>query len=94
VAPNLACRALASDPAEQLAVTQSFPESVLWGFTVAAEAADGAVLVDATEFFLHDGHGVAETLTSLKQGAYKVDETRSTIALDGTKAFPKNLFKN
>jgi hypothetical protein len=94
VAPNLAFRALASDPAEQLAVTQSFPESVLWGFTVAAEAADGAVLVDATEFFLHDGHGVAETLTSLKQGAYKVDETRSTIALDGTKAFPKNLFKN
>ena len=90
VAPNLVFRALSSDPAEQLAVTQSFPESVLWGFTVAAESADGAVLVDATAFFLHDGHGVAETLASLKQGAYKVDETRSTIALDGTKAFPKN----
>jgi len=90
VAPNLTFRALTSDPAEQLAVTQSFPESVLWGFTVAAESAAGAVLVDATDFFLHDGHGVAETLAGLKQGAYKVDETRSTIALDGTKAFPKN----
>ena len=90
VAPNLAFRALTSEPAEQLAVTQSFPESVLWGFTVAAAGADGAVLVDATEFFLHDGHGVAETLAGLKQGSYKVDETRSTIALEGTKAFPKN----
>jgi len=91
VAPNMAFRALTSDPAEQLAVTQSFPESVLWGFTVAAESANGTVLVDATGFFLHDGHGVAETLASLKQGAYKVDETRSTISLDGTKAFPKNI---
>lgn len=90
VEPNLAFRASSTDADEQLAVTQSFPESVLWGFTVAAEGADGAVLVDATEFFLHDGHGVAETLARLKQGAYKVDASRSTIALDGTKAFPKN----
>ncbi len=90
VEPNLAFRASSSDPDEQLAVTQSFPESVLWGFTVATEGADGAVLVDATDFFLHDGHGVAETLARLKQGAYKVDASRSTIALDDTKGFPKN----
>ena len=90
VAPNMAFRSSSADPAEQLAVKQSFPESVLWGFTVTAESADGAVLIEATDFFLHDAHGVAETLASLKQGAYKVDPSRSTIALDGTKAFPKN----
>ncbi len=89
IEPNLRFRALSSDKDEQLAVRQSFPESVLWGFAVAAESED-AVLVDATDFFLHDGHRVSDTLTNLKQGAYHVDASRSTIALDDTKAFPKN----
>jgi hypothetical protein len=87
---NMAFRSSSIDAAEQLAVTQSFPESVLWGFTVAAESPDGAVLIDATDFFLHDGHGVADTLASLKQGEYEVDPARSAIALDDTKTFPKN----
>ena len=69
---------------------QSFAQSVLWGFTVAAESPDGRVLVDGTDFFLHDGHGVADRLMNLKQGAYRVDAARSAIALDDTKAFPKN----
>jgi hypothetical protein len=88
--PNEAFRALSDDPDEQLAVTQSFPESVLWGFTVAAESPEGAVLVDATDFFLHDGAGVIDTLAGLKQGAYKVDANRSAIVMDSTKGFPKN----
>jgi hypothetical protein len=57
---------------------------------VEAEDPNGAVLIDATDFFLRDVHGVAEALTKTKQGAYKVDATRSTIALDSTKAFPQN----
>ena len=57
VEPNLAFRASSADPDEQLAVRQSFAESVLWGFTVAAEGPGGAVLIDATDFLLHDGHG-------------------------------------
>ncbi len=87
---NQAFRSSATDSAEQLSVRQSFPESVLAGFTVAAENADGAVLVDATDFVMRDAHGVVETLTRLKQGSYKLDPARSAIALDGTKAFPKN----
>ena len=87
---NMAFRASSADPDEQLAVTQSFPESVLWGFTVAAESPQGDVLIDATDFFLHDAHGVSDTLARLKQGAYKVDATRSAIALDDTRTFPKN----
>jgi hypothetical protein len=87
---NMAFRTSSADPAEQLAVAQSFPESVLWGFTVAAESPGGEVLVDGTDFFLHDGHSVSDTLASLKQGEYQVDATRSAIALDDTKAFPKN----
>jgi hypothetical protein len=90
VEPNQDFRSSATDPAEQLAVTQSFPESILWGFKVEAQSPDGSVLVDATDFFLHDIHHVSETLASLNQGTYHVDATRSTIALDDTKAFPKN----
>ena len=93
VRPNEFFRSSARDPAEQLAVRQSFPESVLGSFTVAAENAAGsadagAVLVDATDFFLRDAHGVADAL--VKQGSYKLDTARSAIAIDATKVFPKN----
>ncbi len=90
VEPNSAFRSGSTDPAEQLAVRQSFPESVLGGFKVEAENSDGTVLVDATDFFLRDVHHVAQALARTKQGSYKIDASRSTIALDHTKAFPKN----
>jgi hypothetical protein len=90
VEPNSAFRSTAADPMEQLAVTQSFPESVMAGFHVEAEAPDGTVLVDATDFFLRDSHRVIEALASTQQGTYKLDAARSTIALDHTKAFPRN----
>jgi hypothetical protein len=90
VEPNQRFRSTSTDPAEQLAVRQSFPESVLYGFKVEAEDPNGTVLVDATDFFLRDAHEVAGALTRTQQGAYKLDPTRSTIALDATKAFPKN----
>jgi len=90
VQPNQSFRSTSTDPAEQLAVLQSFPESILYGFKIEAEEENGAVLVDATDFFLRDAHGVTERLTQAKQGSYKVDASRSTVALDATKAFPKN----
>lgn len=89
IEPNLMYRSSAKDPDERMAVTQSFPESVLWGFTVEAEE-NGRLLVDATNFFLRDAHGVAETLQATGQGAYRIDASRSAIALDNTKDFPKN----
>ena len=48
------------------------------------------MLVDATDFFVRDAHEVAEVLAGAKQGVYRLDASRSSIALDGTKAFPKN----
>ncbi len=90
VQPNEAFRSSSTDASEQLAVRQSFPESVLYGFKVEAEDPNGAVLVDATGFFVRDAHGIAETLTHLKQGSFKLDDSRSTISLDATRAFPRN----
>lgn len=96
VEPNQDFRSSETSAPEQLAVTQSFPESVLAGFKVEAEesAAAGrepAVLVDATDFVVRDVHNVAETLAKNKQDTYKLDLSRSAIALDGTAAFPKNV---
>ena len=87
---NKMFRSSATDPAELLSVQQSFPASILAGFKVEAEDASGAVLVDATDFFLRDVHGVAETLKKQQQGTYKVDPMRSTISMDATRTFPKN----
>ena len=87
---NQLFRSGSSHPAEQLAVTQSFPTSVLAGFKVEAEDPNGSILVDATEFFVRDAHNVTVNLTDRQQGSYKVDPARSTVALDATKAFPKN----
>lgn len=96
VEPNQEFRSSSDSAAEQLAVTQSFPESVLAGFKVEAEEAgaagqEPAVLVDATEFFVRDAHNVAETLARNKQDPFKLDQARSAIALDGTAAFPNNV---
>jgi hypothetical protein len=93
VQPNEFFRSSARDPAERLAVRQSFPESVLGGFAVVAENPGGAVnagavLVDATDFFTRDVHGVSDAL--VKQGSYKLDPARGGIAIDATKVFPKN----
>ena len=89
IAPNLSYRSSATEAAERVAVRESFAESVLWGFKVDAEE-KGRVLVDATDFFLRDAHGVAERLQATQQGFYKVDPNRSAITLDNTKNFPQN----
>jgi uncharacterized protein DUF4953/uncharacterized protein DUF5117 len=86
---NMGYRAISNDPDEQRAVRDSFAESVLAGFTVAAEE-NGAALVDATDFFLHDDHYVTETLKRTHQGNYRLDPQRSAIYLPQTKNFPLN----
>src|SRR6184192_2284728 len=86
---NLEYRAVSNDPDEKRAVHDSFAESVLWGFKVEAEERDHA-LVDATDFFLRDAHGIPATLHRVKQGAYHLDASRCAIYLPQTKNFPLN----
>jgi hypothetical protein len=89
VQPNLAFRSSSSDPVEARAVEESFAQSVLWGFTVAAESG-GHVLIDATDFALSDVHGVVAALGAAKQGDFKLDPSRSALVSDELKAFPRN----
>jgi hypothetical protein len=89
VQENLNFRAVSNDADEKRAVHDSFAESVIWGFTAAGEE-NGHVLVDATEFYLRDAHGVVKALKRTKQGAYKLDGSRSAIYPANTKNFPLN----
>ena len=69
---NYGFRAQTKDVAERKAVEDAFAQSVIWGFEAAAEEGDH-VLVDATSFYLHDAHHVAEALKKTKQGAFHVE---------------------
>ncbi|MEX2122586.1 MAG: zinc-dependent metalloprotease [Woeseia sp.] len=89
VANNLRYRASGDDQDELRAVEESFARSVLWGFESLGEQ-DGAVIVDATEFFIRDTHGIAATLAEAGEGNYEPDASRSAIHLPRTKAFPDN----
>jgi hypothetical protein len=89
VEPNYAYRALSNDPSERRAVEQSFAQSIVAGFKVESTTPRG-VLVDATEFFLSDAHGVARRLREAQQGSYSLDRNRSAVYLPRTKAFPRN----
>jgi len=89
VQENLDFRAITNDASERRAVHDSFAESVLWGFTVAAEE-NSSVLVDATDFFLRDAHGVTNALRRAKQGSFRLEGSRSAVYLVNTKNFPLN----
>lgn len=88
--PNLAYRARSDNALEQRSITEAFGKSVLFGFPIEASTADGYI-IDLTPFLMQDAHGVAKRLQQAQQGTFKVDATRSAIALNRTKAFPKNI---
>jgi hypothetical protein len=89
VQTNLDYRAVSKASDEQRAVRESFAESALWGFTVAAET-EGRALVDATEFFLRDAHELPAALKRTGQGTFRLDASRSALALERTRNFPLN----
>jgi hypothetical protein len=90
LADNPAFVAQSDNPDEQRAVEEAFARSALAGFEVVAASDDGRVLIDGTDFFLQDAHGVARRLKDREQGTYKADPQRSAIYLPRTKAFPDN----
>ena len=86
VQPNYRFRANSDNPDEVRAVRDAFARSVLWGFAPEAET-DGRVLVDMNAFLLRDALGVA---ARMQPGTYRLDDSRSTIYMEMTKAFPTN----
>jgi hypothetical protein len=89
IASNYGFRANSENPDERRAVKDAFAESTLWGFEVAAEEGNRA-LVDATAFYLRDAHQIPGTLQRLQQGTFRLDPTRCAFYLANTRNFPKN----
>lgn len=89
IAANNAFRANTDNVDERRAVKDAFAESTLWGFEVAAEDSTRA-LVDATAFYLRDGHQIPGTLQRAQQGNFRLDPTRSAFYLANTRNFPRN----
>ncbi len=87
--PNYRYRAVSNDALERRSVEDGFPTSIHAGFTVVARTGE-RVLVDATDFFMRDWHGVATTLQRTRQGTYRPDASRSAFYLPRTKGFPEN----
>ncbi len=90
VQPNQNYRAITDNKAEKESVAEAFAKSVLFGFEIKEEK-DGKYIIDLTPFLMQDVHGVAEKLKSGNYGSYKIDKSKSALALERTKAFPENV---
>ncbi|WP_282073134.1 zinc-dependent metalloprotease [Polaribacter atrinae] len=90
IQPNLNYRAITDNKEEKESVKEAFAKSVLHGFKI-KETKKGVYLVDATDFFIRDAHGVSAKLVRTKQGSYSLDKSKSAFNIKRTKAFPKNV---
>ncbi|CAM1357497.1 zinc-dependent metalloprotease [Tenacibaculum halocynthiae] len=90
IQPNQDYRAITTNKEEKESVKEAFAKSVLYGFKI-QEFKKNKYLVDATDFFMRDAHGVTNTLARNKEGSYRLDKSKSAFNLGRTKAFPKNV---
>ncbi|APG59442.1 zinc-dependent metalloprotease [Christiangramia salexigens] len=88
--PNQDYRAITENSAEKQSVAEAFASSVIFGFEI-KEQKEGKYIIDLTPFLLQDSHGVADRLKKGKFGSYKLDKSKSALALERTKAFPENV---
>ncbi|MGB0880110.1 MAG: DUF5117 domain-containing protein, partial [Polaribacter sp.] len=90
IQPNQKYRAITTNKEEKQSVKEAFAKSVLHGFVI-KETKNNSYLVDATDFFIRDAHGVSNRLSSRKQGNYSLDKSKSAFYIERTKAFLKNV---
>lgn len=90
IQPNLRFRALTDNALERKSVEQAFAKSILHGFVIKEES-KASFLIDLTDFLLRDAHGVVNRLKNTNQGTYSLDKSKSALAMERTKAFPKNV---
>jgi len=89
-AENHRYRADTTNPLEREAVAESFARSFIWSTEVLAEADDGRVLIDLSEFLTLDELGLARRLSS-DGGAFQRAEDRSLPDADSLLVFPDNV---
>lgn len=90
VQPNLKYRAETTNFLEKKSVEEAFARSVLFGFEIKEEN-EGRYIIDFTPFLMEDAHQVASRLQRGDHGTFKINKSRSALALERTKAFPENV---
>tara|TARA_R110002111_G_scaffold92153_1_gene143083 strand:+ start:27566 stop:29968 length:2403 start_codon:yes stop_codon:yes gene_type:complete len=90
IQPNLKYRANTDNDLERKSIEQAFAKSVLFGFKILSKK-EGVYIIDFTPFLMEDTHGVTDRLKGSKEGTYKIDTSKSALALERTKAFPENV---
>ena len=90
IEPNLKYVAKTKNPLEKKSVYEAFAKSVLHGFNI-IDYKNGSYKIDITSFLLEDRHGIIKRLVDRNQGKYAIDKSKSSINLDRTKAFEKNI---
>ena len=90
IQPNLKYRANTDNDLERKSIEQAFAKSVLFGFKILSKK-EGVYIIDFTPFLMEDTHGVTDRLKGSKEGTYKIDASKSALALERTKAFPENV---
>ena len=90
IEPNLKYVAKTKNTLEKKSVDEAFAKSVLHGFNI-MDHKNGSYKIDITSFLLEDRHGIIKRLVDRNQGAYSIDKSKSSINLDRTKAFEKNI---
>ncbi len=91
VQPNLKFRAVTENIPERKSVEEAFAFSVLQGFDIVEKTTDGVYIIDLTPFLIQDAHGVSERLKRGNHGTFSLDQSRSVLSMERTKAFPENV---
>ncbi|HEX8533441.1 MAG TPA: zinc-dependent metalloprotease [Allosphingosinicella sp.] len=76
---------------EQAAARESFAYSTLWTGDVAAETADGRLLVDVSSFLTRDAMGIAQALKGAGEKGFAMSGDLTVADPNSVKVFPDNI---
>ena len=88
---NQRFRATDGTPVEQAGVRDSFAYSTIWMGEVAAETADGRLLVDVAGFLTRDEMGLALAIKNGGGGEFRLVNELSVADPNSVRAFPDNV---
>jgi Domain of unknown function (DUF5117) len=84
-------RATGGTATEQAGVRDSFAYSTLWMGDIAAETADGRLLVDVAGFLTRDEMGIAQALKDGGGGEFRLADNLSVADPNSVRVFPDNI---
>jgi len=84
-------RATGAPAEEQAGVRRSFAYSTIWMGDIAAETADGRLLVDIAPFLARDDLNIARALREQENGDYRLVPELSVADSNFVRVFPRNI---